>query len=97
MNETMSNEFGVPAAVDRSTFQAALDALRGREKAHTREGDGLAGRLAAALDGHERAASYERTSYRSVVSPECRAFRRAVDWQPLIRSQRGRENCKERT
>ena len=36
------NEFGVPAMVDRSTFQAELDALRVREKAHTREGDAIA-------------------------------------------------------
>jgi len=38
----MRNEFGVPAVVDRSTFQAELDALRLREKAHTREGDAIA-------------------------------------------------------
>jgi predicted dithiol-disulfide oxidoreductase (DUF899 family) len=38
----MRNEFGVPAVVDRSTFQAELDALRVREKAHTREGDAIA-------------------------------------------------------
>jgi predicted dithiol-disulfide oxidoreductase (DUF899 family) len=31
-----------PAAVDRATFQAELDALRIREKAHTREGDAIA-------------------------------------------------------
>jgi predicted dithiol-disulfide oxidoreductase (DUF899 family) len=31
-----------PAAVDRATFQAVLDALRVREKAHTREGDAIA-------------------------------------------------------
>src|SRR3977135_2372312 len=37
-----SREFGVPAVVDRSTFQAELDALRVREKAHTREGDAIA-------------------------------------------------------
>src|ERR1022692_4905156 len=36
------NEFGIPAVVDRSTFQAKLDALRVREKAHTREGDAIA-------------------------------------------------------
>src|SRR5258708_7908930 len=36
------NEFGVPAVVDRSTFQAELDALRVREKAYTREGDAIA-------------------------------------------------------
>ena len=32
----------LPAVVDRATFQAALDALRVREKAHTREGDAIA-------------------------------------------------------
>ena len=32
----------VPAAVDRATFQAELDELRVREKAHTREGDAIA-------------------------------------------------------
>jgi predicted dithiol-disulfide oxidoreductase (DUF899 family) len=31
-----------PAAVDRATFQAELDALRVREKAHTRAGDAIA-------------------------------------------------------
>jgi predicted dithiol-disulfide oxidoreductase (DUF899 family) len=35
-------EPGTPAVVDRSTFQAELDALRVREKAHTREGDAIA-------------------------------------------------------
>ena len=38
----MSNGLGVPKPVDRSTFQAALDTLRVREKAHTREGDAIA-------------------------------------------------------
>jgi predicted dithiol-disulfide oxidoreductase (DUF899 family) len=33
---------GLPAAVDRAAFQAGLDALRVREKAHTREGDAIA-------------------------------------------------------
>jgi predicted dithiol-disulfide oxidoreductase (DUF899 family) len=32
----------MPAAVDRATFQAELDRLRLREKAHTREGDAIA-------------------------------------------------------
>jgi predicted dithiol-disulfide oxidoreductase (DUF899 family) len=32
----------VPDVVDRATFQAELDALRVREKAHTREGDAIA-------------------------------------------------------
>jgi predicted dithiol-disulfide oxidoreductase (DUF899 family) len=38
----MSNELAAPAVVDRATFQAELDALRVREKAHTREGDAIA-------------------------------------------------------
>jgi hypothetical protein len=31
-----------PVVVERDTFQAELDALRVREKAHTREGDAIA-------------------------------------------------------
>ena len=42
MKHAMGNEFGIPAVVDRRTFQAKLDALRIREKAHTREGDAIA-------------------------------------------------------
>ncbi len=42
MKDIMSGEFGAPKIVDRSTFQAELDALRVREKAHTREGDTIA-------------------------------------------------------
>ncbi|MEO8181363.1 MAG: DUF899 family protein [Deltaproteobacteria bacterium] len=38
----MRDELGVPAVTDRETFQAELDALRAREKAHTREGDAIA-------------------------------------------------------
>ena len=33
---------GLPAVVDRATFQVELDELRVREKAHTREGDAIA-------------------------------------------------------
>ena len=33
---------GAPEVVDRRTFQAELDALRVREKAHMREGDAIA-------------------------------------------------------
>jgi predicted dithiol-disulfide oxidoreductase (DUF899 family) len=36
------NDIGAPAVVDRSIFQAELNALRDREKAHTREGDAIA-------------------------------------------------------
>ena len=42
MKDAMKNEPGAPKVVDRSTFRAELDALRVREKAHTREGDAIA-------------------------------------------------------
>ncbi len=42
MKDIMRDEPGAPKIVDRSTFQAELDALRVREKAHTREGDAIA-------------------------------------------------------
>src|SRR5512132_3872745 len=42
MQDVMRDELGAPQVVDRSTFQAELDALRVREKAHTREGDAIA-------------------------------------------------------
>jgi predicted dithiol-disulfide oxidoreductase (DUF899 family) len=41
MNNLTREEFGAPQIVDRSTFQAELDALRVREKAHTKEGDAI--------------------------------------------------------
>lgn len=37
-----TNAPSLPAAVDRATFQAELDTLRVREKAHTRAGDAIA-------------------------------------------------------
>jgi predicted dithiol-disulfide oxidoreductase (DUF899 family) len=42
MKDIMRNELEAPKIVDRSNFQAKLDALRVREKAHTREGDAIA-------------------------------------------------------
>jgi predicted dithiol-disulfide oxidoreductase (DUF899 family) len=42
MNDSGRDELGAPKIVDRSTFQAELDALRVREKAHMREGDAVA-------------------------------------------------------
>jgi predicted dithiol-disulfide oxidoreductase (DUF899 family) len=42
MTDFMRDEPSAPAVVDRGTFQAELDALRVREKAHTREGDAIA-------------------------------------------------------
>lgn len=42
MKDLMRDEFGIPEVVDRNTFEAELDVLRVREKAHTREGDAIA-------------------------------------------------------
>jgi predicted dithiol-disulfide oxidoreductase (DUF899 family) len=42
MTNVTRNEPAAPRAVDRKTFQTELDALRAREKAHTREGDAIA-------------------------------------------------------
>lgn len=42
MKDIVANDLGAPRVVDRSEFQAELDALRAREKAHTREGDAIA-------------------------------------------------------
>lgn len=42
MTDFMKGELGAPQVVDRATFQAELDALRVREKAHTHEGDTIA-------------------------------------------------------
>src|SRR5207244_11065273 len=42
MKDIMRYELGAHKIVDRSTFQIELDALRVREKAHTREGDAIA-------------------------------------------------------
>src|SRR6201993_1147537 len=41
MSQAMREDLGAPKIVDRSTFQAELDALRVREKTHTREGDAI--------------------------------------------------------
>ena len=42
MTDFLKDGLGAPKAVDRNSFQAELDALRVREKAHTREGDAIA-------------------------------------------------------
>ena len=42
MKDIMRDELGAPKIVDRSTSQTELDALRFREKTHTREGDAIA-------------------------------------------------------
>ena len=42
MKDFIRDEPGAPKIVDRSAFQAQLDALRVREKAHTREADAIA-------------------------------------------------------
>ena len=40
--ETTKDKLGVPRIVDRAVFQTDVDALRVKEKAHTREGDVIA-------------------------------------------------------
>jgi predicted dithiol-disulfide oxidoreductase (DUF899 family) len=42
MTDFTRDEPGAPKIVDRSTFQAELDAVRVREKAHTKESDAIA-------------------------------------------------------
>ena len=42
MSHTERNELSAPKTVDRAAFEAALQTLRIREKAHTREGDAIA-------------------------------------------------------
>jgi predicted dithiol-disulfide oxidoreductase (DUF899 family) len=42
MKHLARNEFATPKVVDRTAFQAELDALRLREKAHTKESDAIA-------------------------------------------------------
>jgi predicted dithiol-disulfide oxidoreductase (DUF899 family) len=42
MKHIMRDKTAAPEIVDRSVFQKQLDALRVREKAHTREGDAIA-------------------------------------------------------
>src|SRR5690348_3161326 len=42
MTDSLRDELAAPKVVDRATFQAQLDALRVREKAHTHEGDAIA-------------------------------------------------------
>lgn len=42
MTQVVNHDLGAPRIVDRATFQAELDALRVREKAHMREGDAVA-------------------------------------------------------
>jgi hypothetical protein len=39
--ETIMTDTPLPPVADRAVFEADLDALRVREKAHTREGDAL--------------------------------------------------------
>jgi hypothetical protein len=78
MREPIRIELGVPNVGDRSTFHAELDALRIREKAHTREGDAIA----AAADGSARKLNCDRncdsppTGLRSLTGmPSARAVR----------------------
>lgn len=42
MSTTSAENYPAPASVDRAAYQSHIDALRAREKAHTREGDAIA-------------------------------------------------------
>lgn len=42
MKDILKDEFPVPEVVERGSYQAKIDALRMREKAHTRESDAIA-------------------------------------------------------
>lgn len=42
MKDIMRDELGAPKIADRNAFQAEMDALLVREKAHTREGNVIA-------------------------------------------------------
>jgi predicted dithiol-disulfide oxidoreductase (DUF899 family) len=42
MKDLTRDELKAPKIVDRASFQGELDALRVREKAHTKEGDAIA-------------------------------------------------------
>jgi hypothetical protein len=42
MTDLKRDELGAPKIVDRAAFQAELDRIRVREKAHTHEGDAIA-------------------------------------------------------
>jgi len=65
----MRDEPGAPKVVDRSAFQAELDALRVREKDHTIEGDDIAAarrRLPMVeVDGATSENVYENKQWRS--------------------------------
>jgi hypothetical protein len=61
--DVMRDELESPKLVDRRTFQAELDALRLREKAHTREGDAIAAAIVRStlLEGACSASPVEST------------------------------------
>lgn len=42
MSDTTNDDLAAPAVVDRASFEAEVEALRAREKAHTRAGDAIA-------------------------------------------------------
>jgi predicted dithiol-disulfide oxidoreductase (DUF899 family) len=42
MTETATSNHALPQVIDRATWQAKIDQLRVKEKAHTRAGDALA-------------------------------------------------------
>ena len=54
MTVTSTSDRPVPQITDRPTWQAKIDELRVKEKAHTRAGDALAAEAPPAADGRGR-------------------------------------------
>jgi hypothetical protein len=76
MKQIMRDKLGAPKVVDRSTFQAELDALRVRGKAHTREGDAIAAARPTARRRCRAANSMARVPYRNNRGRAGRSCRR---------------------
>ena len=51
MTDANDGDLAAPKVVDRAAFQAEVDALRIREKAHTHEGDAIAAARRGFADG----------------------------------------------
>src|SRR5271170_3176173 len=68
MEDTLKDELGAPRVVNRSTFQAELDALRIREKAHTRERDAVT--LFEAFEGRRMLIAYYFMWHTCLRAPE---------------------------
>lgn len=92
----MNEDTAAPSTVDRATFQGEVDALRIREKAHTREGDAIAAarrrlpmvevNAAASLIGEHGQSTllqaFEGRRIRDGEIPVAAPARKPARWQP---------------